>query len=121
MNWLTSFISKVSAVFHEPAVTSALDTVARIVLVAQPIVAEIAALTPNRTFAQINAAYQKFGVPLSQLTTAALITAVDPQSAGNALLNLGIAAVALKLDKPVATNLISSGVSLAVTAMKAGA
>jgi len=114
MNWLSSFIAKVSAYFRQPGVQAAFNAVAKIVIIAQPIVVALAGLTPNRTVAEIVKAYQTYGVPLSQSITE------DRTSTGNALFNLASVIVAQQVTHPVDTNIINSAVSLAVTAMKAG-
>lgn len=116
MKSISDFFAKIIAFFHKPAVEAAFSTVAQIVQIAQPIVQEIAALTPNRTVQEIATAYAQYGVPL-----AASISS-DPTSAGNALLNLATQVVLKQLGgNSVAVNLVNTAVQIAVTALKAGA
>lgn len=115
MNIIGEFFAKIGSWFHNPKVEAVFNSLATIVTVAEPIVADIAALTPNKTVQEITAAYTKYAVPVSlQITT-------DPTSTGNALLNLATAVVNKNLKNPAATSLVNTAVQIAVTAAKAGA
>lgn len=114
MKWLESFLGKVASWFHKPAVEEAFNTVAKIIPEAEPIVADIAALTPNKTVQEIQTAYDKYAVPFSGVVES------DPNAVGNALLNLATTVVNKNLKSPAAQNLVNTAVQLAVTAAKAG-
>jgi len=111
--FIASFLHKIEALFSKPAVQAAFNTVAQVLVVAEPIVAEIAALVPNKTVAEIMAAYEAYGVPV------AATIAADPTSTGNALLNLATTLVDQKIKNAAATNIIQTAVQIAVTALKA--
>ncbi len=117
-NFLKTFLNKIEALFHNPKVEAAFNTVAEVLVVAEPIVAEIAELVPATTPAgmivvKVLAAYAKYAV-----TPIATITA-DPASTGAALLQLATTLVAAKVKSPTATNIIQTAVQIAVTASKA--
>lgn len=115
MNFIETFFGKIAALFHSPKVEAAFNSVASLVTIAEPIVADIAALTPNKTVQEITAAYAKYAVPVAGEITA------DPTSTGNALLNLATAVVQKNMgSNPAATSLINTAVQIAVTAGKAG-
>jgi len=113
-NPISTFLKKVESWFTNPKVEAAFNTVAEIVQVAEPIVADIAALTPNRTVAEIEAAYTKYAVSVAGQISS------DPTSTGNALLNLATEVVNKNLHTPAAVNLVNTAVQIAVTAAKAG-
>lgn len=109
-NLLVKFIDKIKSIFENPKVEAAFDDVAQIVTVAEPIVADIGALTPNKTVQEVVAAYAKYAVPVSATITA------DPTSVGNALLNLATTVVNKNLKTPAAVSLVNTAVQIAVTA-----
>jgi hypothetical protein len=113
MNFLTTFLQKIESLFKKPAVQAAFNAVAEVIEVAEPIVADIALLTPNKTIAEVVTAYAKYAVPL-----AATISA-NPTSVGNALLNLATTVVTQNLKNPVAVNIVNTAVQIAVTAANA--
>lgn len=110
MNLLTKFLQKIASLFENPKVEAAFDDVAQIVTVAEPIVAGIAALTPNKTFQEVAAAYAKYAVPFS------LVIEATPTALGNALLNLATTLVNKNLKNPAAVSLVNTAVQIAVTA-----
>lgn len=112
MNFFVKFLHKIESLFTNPKVVAVFDSMAHIVTVAEPIVAQIAALTPNKTLQEIVAAYEKFGV-----TTATTIEN-NPTALGNALLNLATTVVAKNVPA-AANNIIQTAVQIAVTASKA--
>ena len=117
LNFLKKIISSIAAFFGSDKVKQALEAAASLVTIAAPIVQEIAALTPNRTVQEIEAAYAKYAVPFSST-----ILSNGPDATGNALLNLatGLLRDKLPADKAtLATNILQTAVQLAVTAIKA--
>jgi hypothetical protein len=84
--------------------------------VALPIVIQLSSLNPKTAkVADVAAAYRKYGVPL--LTQ----YQENPQSLGNALLNLATEILRKKLPEAsanIATNILNTAVQLAVTAYK---
>jgi hypothetical protein len=115
MNILTSFLHKIESLFKKPAVEAAFNTVAEILTIAEPIVAEIAALTPGGTLAEVVAAYAKYAVPV--------VTAIanNPTAIGNALLNLGTSLVMKTVKNPASVPIVQTAVQIAVVALKAAA
>lgn len=117
MKFLRNFFDRIAAWFGSPQVKHTFEQVAGLVSMATPIVAAIAALTPNRTDDEIMAAYQRYGVPLTTVFQAGDQTAI-----GNALLNLATSLLRAKLGDQqgaVATNLLQTAIQIAVTALKA--
>ncbi len=97
-------------------------TINTLVETAIPIVEEISSITGNAgaaaTAEAVEAAYTKYGVPLTQVLTTGNATQI-----GNALLNLATTILQKNLpanQSGVATNILNTAVSLAVTATKAG-
>lgn len=115
MNFILTFLQKIQALFHKPAVEAAFNTVAQVLTIAEPIVAEIAALVPNQTVAEVLSAYAKYAVPVVATITA------DPTSTGNALLNLATTLVMKTVKNPASTSNVQTAIQIAVTALKAGA
>ena len=83
---------------------------------------EISSITGNAgsaaTADAVEAAYTKYGVPLTEVLTTGNATQI-----GNALLNLATTVLQKNLspnEAGVATNILNTAVSLAVTATKAG-
>jgi hypothetical protein len=120
MNWIKSIFSKIEAYFASAQGKQAIEDINTLVQVALPIVEEISALTGNAgacaTVAAVTAAYTKYGVPLEQT-----LVAGDQQQVGNALLNLATSVLQKNLPANkagIATNLLNTAVSLAVTASK---
>jgi hypothetical protein len=114
-NIFITFFKKIESWFTNPKVEAAFNTVASIIANGgvEAIVADINALVPNKTLAQVTAAYQKYGVPIAtQINN-------DPTSIGNALLNLATTLVQKNIKNPVAVNLIQTAVQTVVTAVKA--
>ena len=107
-NFLKKIISTVAAFFASDKAKHALETAASLVSIAAPIIQEIAAITPNKTVAEVAQAYAKYGVPFSST-----ITNGGPDAPGNALLNLatGLLRDKLPVDKAtVATNILQTAV-----------
>ena len=113
-NFFISFLHKIESLFKNPKVQAAFNTVSQILLVAEPIVADIGQLTSNKTFASVAKAYEKYGIPLAVADTS------DPTQIGNLLLNLATTVVNKNLKTPAAQNLVNTAVQIAVTAGKAG-
>ena len=120
LNWLKAIFSKIDAFFASARGKQAIEDISTLVQIALPVVEEISALTGNAgaaaTVVAVQAAYAKYGVPFSQT-----LAAGDKTAIGNALLNL--ATTVLQKNLPankagVATNLLNTAVSLAVTASK---
>lgn len=120
MSFITKVVDglkKVWSWLDSPKAEAALEQAAQLALEAGPIVAEIAQLAPNSTFAEVSAAYTKYGVPFAAQAT------TDPTQVGNCLLNLATLVLQknLKPGQAVpAVNLLNTAVQLAVTALKAG-
>ena len=119
MSFITSFVNDLKKVWvwlNSPKTQAALQQASALALEAAPIVAEISLLVPNSTFAEVAAAYQKYGVPFAvQATT-------DPTQIGNYLLNLATSVLQKNLPKsqlPVTVSLLNTAVQLAVTSLQA--
>jgi hypothetical protein len=97
--------------FTSPKGQAVEKELAGLVVQAQPIVATIAAMTPNKTVAEVANAYTKYGVPL------ATSVSNDPTAIGNALLNLATA-VMQKNGASNAVSLLNTAVQLALTVVK---
>ncbi len=115
MNFAQTFLQKVVALFHKPAVEAAFNTVAQILVIAEPIVAAIAALTPGGTLAEVLAAYAAYGIPVVETI------ADNPAATGNALLNLATTLVMKTVKTPTSTSIVQTAIQIAVTALKASA
>jgi len=104
---------KVWAWIDSNKVQNALASAAQLALEAAPIVAEIEAAVPNKTFQEVAAAYQNYGIPFLQAET------TDPAQIGNYLLNLGTQLLAKKLPPATAsTTLLNTAVQIAVSVLK---
>jgi len=108
-----NFTAKIESLFQSPKVKAAFEAVATAVTEAEPVVAAIGALTPNKTVQEVVAAYAKYAVPVSATITA------DPTSIGNALLNLATTVVNKNLKSPAALSIVNTAVQIAVTAANA--
>jgi len=117
MNFITKFFAAIVGFFHKPAVEQAFTEVAQLVPLASPIVADIAALTPNRTVTEIATAYAKYGVPLA----ATISSGADSTTIENALFNLASTVLLKNLGNGAALNLVNTAVQVAFTAFKAAA
>lgn len=113
-NFFTKFIAKIESLFTNPKVESVFDTIAHLVTLAEPVVAQIAAAVPNKTVQEITSAFATFGVPT------AVAIENNPTAIGNAMLNLGTAIVQ-KTVPTAANNIVQTAVQIAVTAAKAAA
>jgi hypothetical protein len=116
MKFLANLIRKIAAFFQSGKAEAALTQAAQLVPQALPIVQAIAALTPNKTVQEVEAAYARYAVPMSQQIGS------DPSAIGNALLNL--ATTLLQKNLPAsqagaAINVLNTAVQLAVTGSKA--
>jgi len=112
MHWLTHFFARIAALFESPKAKAIEAELASLTEAAFPIVQAIAALVPNKTVQEIAAAYEHYGIPLAtQITT-------DPNSVGNALLNLATALLQKTQAPDAAVSLLNTAVQLAVTALK---
>ena len=111
MNFLQSFLKRLTDIFRSDRAKRAFAEVERIVPVALPIVERIAALTPNRTDDEIVAAFRYYGVPFIEG-----LASVNPTGA---LLELASSAVAQRLPAGTAKNIVQTAVQIAVTASKA--
>ena len=122
MNFLKEIFSKIEAFFASAKGKQIIATINTLVEVAIPIVEEISSITGNAgsaaTAEAVEAAYTKYGVPLTEVLTTGNATQI-----GNALLNLATTVLQKNLpanESGVATNILNTAVSLAVTATKAG-
>lgn len=107
-------LKKVWAIITSPKAQQAIAKAASLVDLALPVVQQLSVLSPSTAkVSEVIALYQKHGVPV-------VSEYVDnPQSIGNALLNLATEILKRKLPADVATNVIQTAVQLAVTALKA--
>lgn len=121
MNWIQSLFIKIEKYFASPAGRQTIETLNNLVELAMPIVQDIALVTGKAgaaaSVAAVESAYAKYGVPLEQTLVAGNSTQI-----GNALQNLAVTVLQKNLPantSAVATNLLNTAVSLAVTALKA--
>ena len=120
MNWLESLIHKIGSFFISKKAKDALQLITQIMIIAEPIVTECLTLVPNTkavgVLAQVFQAYDRFGVPLT-----ATIQEGNADQVGQAMFQLACTVVEKNIPKSfgvVATNLIQSGVQLAISAVK---
>ncbi|HUK15204.1 MAG TPA: hypothetical protein VLW65_02265 [Bryobacteraceae bacterium] len=113
MNYLKSAVEKIISFFTSGRAEAALTQACELVPKALPIVQDLAAIAPDKTMEQIEAAFQKYGVPISQQLLAAA-----PSQRGFLLLELASKVLAQKAPG-VATNVLNTAVQLAVTGVKA--
>lgn len=113
MNTIKKLIAKIVGFFQSGKAEAALNAAAELVPKALPIVQEIATLAPNRTDQEIEAAFQKFAVPIA---SAVLATPVAQR--GYLLLQLATQVLAAEVPG-TATNILNTAVQLAVTGSKA--
>lgn len=106
MKPLKSLISKVFSFLTSPKGKAAIDTAAELVPKAAPIVAAIAALTPNRSDDELAAAFSHYGQPF-----ASDYLALGP---GAALLHLATNVLAAEVPG-TATSIIQTAIQLAYT------
>ncbi len=106
MSFLKSIVQKIANLFKSSG--AALTTAANLVSVALPIVQEIAALAPNRTDEEIEAVFQKFGVPISQQ-----VLATPVAQRGYVLLELATEVLAAKFPC-IATSVLYLAVQIAM-------
>lgn len=113
MNFLKSIVQKIVAFFGSGKAEAALNQAVALVPKALPIVEAIAALTPNRTVQEIEAAFENYAVPFSQSWAA------TPEASRGYLL-LQLATTVLSREAPgLATNILNTAVQIAVTGSKA--
>jgi hypothetical protein len=113
VNYLKSIVQKVLSFFTSGRAQAALTEACELAPKALPIVEDLAALVPNRTIEEIEAAFQKYGVPFSQQ-----LLATAPSQRCYLLLDLASQVLAQKFPG-VATNILNTAVQLAVTGAKA--
>jgi hypothetical protein len=113
MNLLKTIVRKVVGFFQSGAAEAALTRACELVPKALPIVEDLAAIVPDKTMQQIEAAFQKYGVPFSQqlLDTA-------PSQRGYLLLDLASRVLAQEVPG-TATRVLNTAVQLAVAGVKA--
>jgi hypothetical protein len=110
MSWLTKLFQNIDGFFESPAAKQAEVTIQNLIPFAAPIVAQIAALTPNRTVQQIELAYAHYAVPFAANLATASPTAALQQLA---------AAVLAKNHAPgAAVSLVNTAVELALQSVK---
>lgn len=113
MNYLKSIVQKIVAFFTSGKAEAALTSACDLVPQALPIVQDLAALVPNKTIQEIEAAYQKYAVPFAQE-----LTSTPAAQRGYLLLELATQVLAQKFPG-VAGNILDTAVQLAVTGVKA--
>ena len=113
MKFLKSVVKKIVSFFASGKAEAALTRACELVPKALPIVEDLAAMVPDKNVQQIEAAFQKYGVPFSQQVLAAA-----PSERGYVLLDLATKVLAQQFPG-VATNILNTAVQLAVTGVKA--
>jgi hypothetical protein len=113
MNYFKSVVQKIVSFFTSASAEAALTRACELVPKALPIVQDLAAIAPNKTLQEIEAAFQKYGVPFSQQLLAAA-----PSQRGYLLLDLASQVLQQKFPG-AATNILNTAVQLAVTGVKA--
>lgn len=109
---MKKLLTKIARFFQGGKAEQVFSQVESLVEKAAPIVAAIAAMTPNRTVQEIAGAFESYGVPLVRS-----IDATPPAERGYLLLDLATKVMAR--EHPLATNILQSAVQLAVTGLKA--
>ena len=111
---ISNGLKRLWAIVTGPKAQQAVAKAAALVELALPIVQQLSVLSPaTAKVGEVIALYQKHGVPV-------VSEYVDnPQSIGNALLNLATEILKRKLPADTATNIVQTAVQLAVTALKA--
>jgi len=113
MNFLKTIVRKIVGFFTSDSAEAALTRACELVPKALPIVEDLAAIVPDKTIQQIEAAFQKYGVPLSQQ-----LLATAPSQRGYLLLDLATQVLAVQFPG-TATRILNTAVQLAVTGAKA--
>ena len=113
MKILKVMVQKIVTFFRSGGAESALTRACELVPKALPIVEDLAAIVPDQSMQQIEAAFQKYGVPFSQQLLAAA-----PAQRGYLLLDLATQVLAKEFPS-TATNILNTAVQLAVTGAKA--
>lgn len=113
MKYLKSIVQKIVSFFSSGQAEAALTRACDLVPQALPIVQDLAAMVPDKTMQQIEAAFQKYGVPFAQQ-----LEATPVAQRGYLLLELATQVLAQKFPS-VASNILNTAVQLAVTAVKA--
>lgn len=112
MSWLSSLWNALRSVFGffgTDKGKQTLKTIAQLAEQAAPVVQALNILCPNKTFAEVAAAYQTYAVPFAQQMTS------DPALIGNYMLNL--ATELLRKRFPESTTLLNSAIQLALVAV----
>ena len=112
MNIFARFGDWISHLFKDPRVEKAFVVIGQIAQEAEPLVAAIAAIVPNKTFQQVVDAYHEYGIPFSQQLTN------DPTAIGNYLQTLAVS-VLQKNHQDKAVNILNTAVNIAVSVLKA--
>jgi len=111
---ISNGLKKIWSVIVGPKAQQAIAKAASLVEQALPIVQQLSVLNPKTAkVGEVVELYKKYGVPIVSDYLE------NPESIGNALLNLATAILKRKLPESVATNIIQTAVQLAVTALKA--
>lgn len=112
MSWISTLFTKIEGFFTSGKAQQVAASLETLVPLAAPIVQEIAALTPNKTVQEVEAAYTKYAVPLiGQIAN-------DPTTIGNALLNLATTVMQKNHAPTAAVSLLNTAVQIAVTMLK---
>lgn len=112
LSFIENAFKKVESFFTSGKAVQVETELANLAQLAFPIVQDIAALVPNQTVQEITKAYEKYGIPLAgQIST-------DPNSAGNALLNLATAVLQKNHAPAASISLLNTAVQMAVTVVK---
>ena len=110
---IKNVVQKIVSFFTSGKAEAALTHACELAPKALPIVEDLAALVPDKTMEQIEAAFQKYGVPFSQQ-----LLATPPSQRCYLMLELATQVLAKKFPG-VAMNVLNTAVQLAVTGVKA--
>jgi malonyl CoA-acyl carrier protein transacylase len=113
VKYLKSIVQKIVSFFTSGQAQAALTRACDLVPQALPIVQDLAAMVPNKTIQEIEAAYQKYAVPFAQQ-----LASTPVAQRGYLLLELATQVLAQKCPG-VASNILNTAVQLAVTGVKA--
>ena len=111
MGWLKTLLTKVTNLFHSPALEAVEKFIEAQLPNAITVVQEIDQMAPNKTLEEFNTIATKYALP-------AITSLESGQTAGNVALNLGSQILAKNHAPTAATALLNTVIQLAVVAVK---
>ena len=112
--FVVDLFKKLEGFFTSGKAAKVAEEVAHLTQLAAPIVADISAMVPNKTLAEVTLAYEKYGVPLAnQIIANPSNTAIE-----NAMQNLAVNLLQKNHAPTAAISLLNTAVNLAVVATK---